>query len=89
MAQNARRVQGTKKVFAKGYNLMLKDKALQISDGVFVPTICIDTIRDYKQFDLDFPPAECAHCFMVSCEGQVLYWNTLTNDFESELVALP
>ena len=68
---------------------MLKDKTLQISDGVFVPTICIDTIRDYKQFDLDFPPAECAHCFMVSCEGQVLYWNTLTNDFGSELVALP
>ena len=90
MAQNARRVQGVKqKVFAKGYNTMPKDKALQISEGVFEPTIFIDTIRAHKQFDLDFPPAERDHGFMVSCKGLVLYWNTLTQDFGSELVALP
>ena len=90
MAQNARRVQGAKqKVFVKGYNLMPKDKALQISEGVFTPTIHIDTIRAHKQFDLDFPQAERDHGFMVSCKGQVLYWNKLTQDFGSELIELP
>ena len=62
IAQNAHRVQGAKqKVFVKGYNSMPKDRALQISDGVFVPTLFIDTVRAHKQFDLDFPPAERAH----------------------------
>ena len=62
MAQNAHRVQGAKqKVFVKGYNSMPKDRALQISDGVFVPTLFIDTVRAHKRFDLDFPPAERAH----------------------------
>ena len=41
--QNARRVEGSKKVLAKGYNVMPKDRALQISAGVFIPTIYIDT----------------------------------------------
>ena len=89
LAQNARRVEGSRKVFAKGYNLMPKDKALQISEGVFIPTIFVDTVKAYKQLDLDFPPAERQHGFMVSCKGQVLYWNTLTQDFGPELVALP
>ena len=56
------------KSFCQRVHSMPKDRALQISDGVFVPTLFIDT---------------------VSCKGQVLYWNTLTNDFGSELVALP
>ena len=90
MAQNAHRVQKDKqKVFVKGYKSMPKDRALQISGGVFVPTLFIDTVRAHKQFNLDFPPAERAHGFMVSCKGQVLYWNTLTNDFGAELVAMP
>ena len=89
MAQNARRVEGSKKVLAKGYNIMPKDRALQISAGVFVPTIHIDTINPHNQFNQDFPPAERQHGFMLSCKGQVLYWNTLTNDFGTELAALP
>ena len=89
MAQNARRVEGSKKVLAKGYNIMPKDRALQISAGVFVPTIFIDTINAHNQFKQDFPPAERQHGFMVSCKGQVLYWNTLTQDFGPELVELP
>ena len=40
-------------------------------------------------FDPGFQPAERQHGCMVSCKDQVLYWNTLTNDFGSELVALP
>ena len=68
---------------------MPKDRALQISDGIFTPTIYIDTTQAYKQFDLDFPPAERQHGFMVSCKGQILYWNTLTQDFGAELVDLP
>ena len=87
--QNARRVEGTKKVLVKGYNLMPKDKALQISTGVFIPTIYIDTINAHNQFNQEFPPAERQHGFMVSCKGQVLYWNTLTQDFAPELVDLP
>ena len=86
---NACRVEGSKKVLVKGYNIMPRDRALHISAGVFVPTIFIDTTQAYNQFDLDFPPAERQHGFMVSCKGQVLYWNTLTNDFGTELVALP
>ena len=87
--QNARRVEGSKKVLAKGYNVMPKDRALQISAGVFVPTIFIDTINAHNQFNQDFPPAERQHGFMVSCKGVVLYWNTLTQDFGPALVDLP
>ena len=68
---------------------MPKDKALQISEGVFIPTIFVDTVKAYKQLDLDFPPAERQQGFMVSCKGQVLYWNTLTQDFGPDLVDLP
>ena len=68
---------------------MPKDKALQISTGVFIPTIYIDTINAHNQFNQEFPPAERQHGFMVSCKGQVLYWNTVTQDFGPELVALP
>ena len=82
---NARRVEGSKKVLAKGNSTMPKDRALQVSAGVYIPTIYIDTVQARKQFDLDFPPAERAHSFMVSCKGQVLYWNKLTNDFGAEL----
>ena len=48
MAQNARRVEGSKKVLAKGYNIMPKDRALQVSAGVFVPTLFIDTINTHN-----------------------------------------
>ena len=68
---------------------MPKDRALQNSEGLFIPTIHIDTIKAHKQLNIDFPTAEGLHGFMVSCKGQTLYWNTLTQDFGTELVALP
>ena len=88
--QNARRMQTHQKPLVKGYNKMPHDCALKIPNSdQFAPTIFIDDVRASQLFEQDFPKSEREHGFMVSCKGQVLYWNTLIQDFGPELVALP
>ena len=88
--QNARKVKAFKYPLVKGYNQMPHDSALQLPNSdQFVPTIFLDDMYASHRFDQEFPPAERQHGFMVSCKGINLYWNTLTQDFGTELVALP
>ena len=88
LIQNACRIQGSRRL-VKGYNQMPHDNAVQVPNSdTFVPTIFVDSVAANSQFDKDYPAAERQHGFMVSCKGMVLYWNTLTNDFGTELVAL-
>ena len=88
--QNARKVKAFKYPLVKGYNQMPHDSARQLPNSdQFAPTIFLDDMYASRRFDQEFPPAERQHGFMVSCKGINLYWNTLTQDFGTELVALP
>ena len=72
---------------------MSLDGALQIpNSNVFTLLYFFDTIVANTQFDIDFPVHEYEHGFiwcLRSCKGVVLYWNTVSKDFGTELVALP
>ena len=76
--------------FVKGYTTMPHGKAIfHPGSQVFTPTIAIDTPAARMRFDLEFPEAKREHGFMVSCMGQILFWNVHVQDFAVELHALP
>ena len=52
----------------------------------FTPTIIINDMNSYAALDIEFPQEERQHGFLVSCDGQTLYWDANKKDFSPEIV---
>ena len=88
MTHNAcRRIGGMN--LKRGYTKMPKDRAeYNFRNGTYVPTIKIKDLEELKAFDFEFPPEKREHGFMISFQGQTLYWNQVKQDFQPEIITI-
>ena len=88
MAHNARRRAGGGNL-TRGYLKMPKDRAVfQHWTGSYAPTIKIKDLEELKTFNLEFPPEKREHGFMISFQGQTLYWSKTKQDFQPEVIKI-
>ena len=66
----------------KGYvNMPHSCAVLKPMTGMFWPTLHIDTFKDHTQLDVDSPPAEHPHGFLILYKGKVMSWDENLKEF--------
>ena len=66
-----------------------KDRAVfQPWTGTYAPTIKIKNMNNLAVLDWEFPIHAREHGFMVSCNGQTLFWYKDKQDFQPEIIII-